>query len=265
MTDNLLETPERAAIEDFLRRSNGKPEEKPTYERVLGFLSGVVITPVRFMTSDWLQPLLDMNSIVFDDIDDANRFMGALMPLYNRVNALRLRDENVCPFELDKTAEAFDARERIVEWAIGFHSALTLRPDIWGAEKHEARHVSAELLEEAHAAIPFLWAMAEPQSIPEIVPDPVPFQLSLLKRVPGWTEDMQRETWDDELIDLFVLFCVGRLKETTEALQRYAEAYAKGTSTVSAIPPMLRKNAKVGRNERCPCGSGLKFKKCCGA
>jgi hypothetical protein len=40
MTDNLLETPERAAIEDFLQRSNVKPKEKPTYDRVLGFLSG---------------------------------------------------------------------------------------------------------------------------------------------------------------------------------------------------------------------------------
>ncbi len=33
------------------------------------------------------------------------------------------------------------------------------------------------------------------------------------------------------------------------------------------IPPtskqMARKPPKVGRNEPCPCGSGLKFKKCC--
>jgi len=28
--------------------------------------------------------------------------------------------------------------------------------------------------------------------------------------------------------------------------------------------PLKRDTAKVGRNEPCPCGSGLKFKKCCG-
>jgi preprotein translocase subunit SecA len=29
--------------------------------------------------------------------------------------------------------------------------------------------------------------------------------------------------------------------------------------------PVVRAQPKVGRNEPCPCGSGRKFKKCCGA
>ena len=28
--------------------------------------------------------------------------------------------------------------------------------------------------------------------------------------------------------------------------------------------PEIRKGGKIGRNDRCPCGSGMKFKKCCG-
>ncbi len=28
--------------------------------------------------------------------------------------------------------------------------------------------------------------------------------------------------------------------------------------------PVIRDNPKVGRNDPCPCGSGLKYKKCCG-
>jgi preprotein translocase subunit SecA len=28
---------------------------------------------------------------------------------------------------------------------------------------------------------------------------------------------------------------------------------------------VVRKDKKVGRNEPCPCGSGKKYKKCCGA
>ncbi|GIR63594.1 MAG: hypothetical protein CM15mP68_2600 [Pseudomonadota bacterium] len=28
--------------------------------------------------------------------------------------------------------------------------------------------------------------------------------------------------------------------------------------------PFVRDNRKVGRNEPCPCGSGKKFKQCCG-
>jgi len=29
--------------------------------------------------------------------------------------------------------------------------------------------------------------------------------------------------------------------------------------------PVVRELPKIGRNERCPCGSGKKYKKCCGA
>ena len=35
----------------------------------------------------------------------------------------------------------------------------------------------------------------------------------------------------------------------------YKEQKASGT---------IRKPKKVGRNDPCPCGSGLKYKKCCG-
>ena len=27
--------------------------------------------------------------------------------------------------------------------------------------------------------------------------------------------------------------------------------------------PIVREHKKVGRNEKCPCGSNLKYKKCC--
>ncbi|MBM3892238.1 MAG: hypothetical protein FJ388_24240, partial [Verrucomicrobia bacterium] len=33
----------------------------------------------------------------------------------------------------------------------------------------------------------------------------------------------------------------------------------------SAARPVRRESRKVGRNEPCPCGSGKKFKHCCGA
>lgn len=32
-----------------------------------------------------------------------------------------------------------------------------------------------------------------------------------------------------------------------------------------AVQPYVREQAKVGRNDPCPCGSTKKFKKCCGA
>ena len=42
---------------------------------------------------------------------------------------------------------------------------------------------------------------------------------------------------------------------------------ARGGPPPGARPPrtVVRSTAKVGRNAPCPCGSGKKYKKCCGA
>lgn len=37
------------------------------------------------------------------------------------------------------------------------------------------------------------------------------------------------------------------------------------TSVGYMTPPSVRGSAKIGRNDPCPCGSGKKYKKCCGA
>ena len=46
------------------------------------------------------------------------------------------------------------------------------------------------------------------------------------------------------------------------------EEVAKVTGTnkddSSAKEPVKRKSAKIGRNDPCPCGSGKKYKQCCG-
>ncbi|GAK58241.1 protein translocase subunit secA [Candidatus Vecturithrix granuli] len=44
-----------------------------------------------------------------------------------------------------------------------------------------------------------------------------------------------------------------------------ADAYATNTSETDLKPrPVVRDHPKVGRNDPCPCGSGKKYKKCCG-
>ena len=47
------------------------------------------------------------------------------------------------------------------------------------------------------------------------------------------------------------------------ALAATAGGGAKGGGGAAA--PVRRDMAKVGRNDPCPCGSGKKYKKCCGA
>jgi yecA family protein len=261
---NLLNAPERGAIEIFLLRQKPADGQAPTFERLLGFLSGVVITPGGITPSDWMQPLLEFNAIVFNDTDDATQFMDQLMPLYNRLNDMRLRNENLCPFDWREMTDLDKAHQQASDWGIGLHDALRLRPGIWAPEKHEARHVPAKLLEEMQHTMAFIWAIADPGSVPHIVPDPVPFQRNFLSRAPGWKEEMIRHSWDDELVEMFRLLCLSRLSSSTEVLQRYAKAYDVGTRAGSRKPQAPPAKVRVGRNDPCPCGSGVKYKKCCG-
>jgi uncharacterized protein YecA (UPF0149 family) len=39
---------------------------------------------------------------------------------------------------------------------------------------------------------------------------------------------------------------------------------AASSSAEARVSPQRRKTPKVGRNEKCPCGSGEKYKNCCG-
>ena len=54
-----------------------------------------------------------------------------------------------------------------------------------------------------------------------------------------------------------------------EKLQRKEVARITGVSGGDGLggkpQPVVKKGKKVGRNDPCPCGSGKKYKKCCGA
>jgi hypothetical protein len=57
----------------------------------------------------------------------------------------------------------------------------------------------------------------------------------------------------------------GRIGNGT-SLGRYVGALRQAylEASAAAPPPFQRPGDKIGRNEPCPCGSGKKYKKCCG-
>ena len=50
-----------------------------------------------------------------------------------------------------------------------------------------------------------------------------------------------------------------------EEVKREQVAKVTGTSSDGTVNSTVRKGTKVGRNDPCPCGSGKKYKRCCGA
>ena len=146
------------------------------------------------------------------------------MSLYDRLERLWLGKEGLFPFRMDSIEVAND-QQPLLDWAIGLHRAVSLQEDLWIPYEGEVDQVDDTLKREVNLNIQSLTTVADPSTIPEIVKDPIPFQRNFVSQFPGWQEDMLSETWDDQLIELFRLFGLGRLDRIMDSLQRYSRAY----------------------------------------
>lgn len=98
----------------------------------------------------------------------------------------------------------------------------------------------------------------------------------------GYAQRNPKEEYKREAYELF-LQMMGRIRqevvqklfrvqlareqdvERMETCQRRQQVmFNRAGGEPEALQPLVRHDKKVGRNDPCPCGSGLKFKKCCG-
>jgi preprotein translocase subunit SecA len=78
-----------------------------------------------------------------------------------------------------------------------------------------------------------------------------------------------KERVEDEIIRYLYLFEPKTEADLIEDRRRQRrqeqELVFAGAGESGATKPKVKKTDKVGRNSPCPCGSGKKYKKCCGA
>ena len=80
-------------------------------------------------------------------------------------------------------------------------------------------------------------------------------------------EELMNTIEEDSIRFLFMLQPADQAKQAAqlEKRQKKEQFFASNQGeTASAKRPVKRDSPKVGRNDPCPCGSGKKFKKCCG-
>ncbi len=69
----------------------------------------------------------------------------------------------------------------------------------------------------------------------------------------------------DEMTKLIQEETVARILRVTVENKVERKQVAQETKTSERTEPVRNKNAKIGKNDPCPCGSGKKYKQCCGA
>jgi uncharacterized protein len=164
--------------------------------------------------------------LVFEDMAEAQRFMALVMRCYNDVAGQLQSGEGYLPLVLEDD----DGAWRGNDWANGFLVGTQMRFDIWSEIVNSEEH--------GGPMVP-IFALAH-----ENDPDPAmrPYKEPI--------DEARRER-------LLVSAAAGVMRMHRYFLERRADFPPAGKTFV-------REGGKVGRNDPCPCGSGRKFKQCCG-
>jgi uncharacterized protein len=199
-----------------------------------GFIAGVALSPEFIAPREWMAAL-------FGEAEGEDKAEAAAVSAlaWRRHNAI-LAGLRAGAFEplLERDEDGWALGEI---WAEGFLMAMDLRPESW--EPILAHPAAAELM------LPVL-ALGDPRTLADIEP-----------RKAKRSREAARLT-------ALLPIALPALERIADALREGRGLEAPDEAVLRAIrePAAQERSApKAGRNDPCPCGSGLKFKKCCGA
>lgn len=199
-------------------------------EALDGFLTALVISPELVKPSEYVPVITsggtEDHGLVFKTTAEAERFYDLIMRHWNDINRTFRSGEVYMPVLVEDDAGETHGND----WAVGFLRGTQMRHDVWDSIVQDD--------DRGGVFVP-LFALAYEHS-----DDPAvrPFDKPITQEQRG------------DLIVSMIAGVNGLYKDFVEQ---------RKFSPPSAIR-MPTFPAKVGRNEPCPCGSGKKFKKCCG-
>lgn len=208
---------------DRFLMSDAAPDNSMGLSDLDGFLTGVLVGPELIMPSEWLPRIWGGEDPVFENTEEAQAVLGAIMGRYNEI--AQSLDGHPDDLALIFWQYGEDGTLIAADWAEGFLDAIDMRRDAW-----------LPLIRDKKAGIllmPIL-ALCDDQEGQPILPLDAEAEAELVAEAP-------------EMIPV----CVFGIRDF----------WRKRMSHASPI----RNSLKVGRNDPCSCGSGRKYKRCCGA
>jgi uncharacterized protein len=212
---------------DFLRSCTGG--KAMNVEQLDGFFAALIAGPETVMPSEYYREVFGgemSDACEFSSLEEANEILGLIMRHWNTIAGTLFKGEVYVPLLLEDEGGTAHGND----WARGFMRGTHMRHDGW-----------AELLDdEEHGGwlIPMMMLCHEHDEDPKMRPEPI-------------TPEKREEV---------IVHMAAGLVRAYRYFREHQEAYAGSASA----PESGRTTSKVGRNDPCPCGSGKKYKKCCG-
>src|SRR5438552_2605554 len=225
--DEPLTDAELDRLEEFLKRCKGG--KAMNIEELDGFFAALIAGPDVVLPSEYLPEVFGgelSDACKFASFDEVNATLTLLMRHWNDI-AHTLGNGDVYAPILFQDEKGL---QRGNDWARGFMRGVGMCHDGWGALLADEDH--------AGCMIPVLMLYHEHDQDPSLRPQPIGRE--------------QRE----KIFDFMAAGLMGAY--------RYFRRHGKPFADVLELEPR-RTDPKPGRNDPCPCGSGKKYKRCCGA
>lgn len=228
---------------DVILTSETMPEDSMDISALDGFFAALVLNPKLIMPSEYLPWIWDMEqgeeAPAFASLEQANHILQLVMRYYNSVLAA-IGNDNFAPLlytlEQEDGSEFFDAEG----WCEGFMRGVFLFGEPWKEvfEKHPGYLAPMVLLGTEHG-----WDM--------------------LKKCADEKQATQ-EAYESIAGAVALLHEYFSEQREAETRKRMAQPGKHPSGLLSDVIDVPGARFSVGRNEECPCGSGKKFKECCG-
>ena len=229
MPTNWLDRIDLEVLDRFLM-SERSPSESMMLSDLDGFLTGIAVGPELVMPSDWLPIIFGGDVPEFADEVEAKAILGAIMGRFNEILRQVENDDLQPVFWVGHEGTLI-----ATDWAEGFLQAIMLRADAWERLLKSKR--------EGQLLVPILALCGDENG-------------ESLLGIPLDEEDRVMEEATE-----FIPACVAAIAAY------WREKGPKQVSmpfTARAPSQIGQASGKGGRNDPCPCGSGKKYKRCCG-
>ena len=234
-----------SALKSFLSNSH-RPYGTLCFHELQGFLFTIASSPETIKPSEWLPIISNEEDIGFENDIEAQRVLNLIMALYNQVNSSVLERSDAmpsgCEFQPDIDAN-FNEESSVSQWSRGFVLGHDWLSEVWDECLPEMMD------EECGATVMALSFFSSRQLADAFYAEMDPTN----RTAPGKSFEQFAET----VRELFAAALSSHSHLGRTIFEVLMQTPATGDSPA--------RNSKIGRNDPCPCGSGKKHKKCCGA
>lgn len=237
IADEPLSAEESELIDRYFPDQGNVTERLPTYHGLNGFLTAIISSPIPTFPGDWLEELLATYEIEVSQEGEMQALLVALFK-FNNLLAVALEDgEPFLPNSYDLDAEP-PGTSPMELWCDGFLRGFIFNEDDWYDLDNE------DAMDEVEACAAIISALAMRELDDKTLP-PEEFREKMA---------LAQNALPGVVISLYEMARSELYAHLDEPFQDAFEAMLQQPAV----------STKVGRNEPCPCGSGKKYKKCCG-